>query len=222
MKKLFSIVLILVSIIIPIFLVMSSARILFTPIFLDYEYNLPNFPADEYGFSTVDRLKWGKISLDYLLNAEGIDFLGNQKLDDSTPLYIERELSHMLDVKNLVQAALKVWYGIILLLALIIFIAWRKKLLPEFWRAVSLGGWLTIGLILVILAAVLINFNAFFAGFHSIFFTGDTWLFYESDSLIRLLPEKLWSDAFTFLGIFTLVWAVICVFFGARLAQKDQ
>jgi len=41
------------------------------PFFLDYEYNLPNFPADPFGFTTPDRLYWGQISLNYLVNDQG-------------------------------------------------------------------------------------------------------------------------------------------------------
>ncbi|MRS03040.1 TIGR01906 family membrane protein, partial [bacterium] len=45
---------VLIAIIVPIFLMMASIRILLNPFFLDYEYNLPNFPADEFGFTKAD------------------------------------------------------------------------------------------------------------------------------------------------------------------------
>lgn len=91
----------------------------------------------------------------------------------------------------------------------------------QYWKAVSYGGWLTLGLILLVIAGVFINFNQLFASFHAIFFEGDTWLFFTNDTLIRLFPEKLWSDAFIYMGIFTLAEALVCVLVGGRLAQKD-
>jgi len=222
MKKLFSVLGVLVTILIPFLLIMTSARIIMNPFFLDYEYNLSNFPPDEFGFTTQDRLHWGKISLNYLFNREGIEFLQNLKFDDGTALYNERELSHMLDVKVLVQAALKVWYAIIAFLFLVWVFAQIIHAKKKFWRAVSFGGWLTIFFILLALAAILIDFDALFRDFHAIFFTADTWLFYINDTLIRLFPEKLWSDAFTFVGVFTLVGAVLCGILGQRISQRSN
>lgn len=222
MKKTANFLFILLSIILPLFLLMCSVRILLNPFYLDYEYNLAAFPPDEFGFSTADRLNYGKSSLEYLTNNQGIEFLANLKFPNGDPLYNERELSHMLDVKILVKAGLKVWYVLIAFILLLALLAWRKKWLPRFWKAVSAGGWATLGLILLIIAATFINFDKLFADFHAIFFTGDTWLFYTSDSLIRLFPEKLWSDAFLFVGIFTLIWAVLCIVFGSKWSHSKQ
>ncbi len=220
MKKVYSALAVLVTIIIPFFLIMTSIRILLNPFFLDYEYNLPNFPPDEFGFSTQDRLYWGKISLDYLTNREGIEFLGDLQFQDGTPFYNERELSHMLDVKNLIQKALVVWYCAIgVLLGLYIW-SRVKKWSDVFWRGVSRGGLLTVGIIVAVLIGVVLNFEALFTQFHHLFFTGDTWLFYTNDSLIRLFPEKLWSDAFVFMGVFTLTGAVILLMPGMKFLKK--
>jgi integral membrane protein (TIGR01906 family) len=201
---------------------MGAIRILLNPFFLDYEYNLPNFPVDEFGFNTADRLYWGNISLNYLVNDQGIDFLGNLKFADGTSFYNERELSHMLDVKNLIQASLKYWYATIVALLLLWFWSWRKKWSDIYWRGVARGGILTVAIIIAVLVEVALNFDALFRGFHAIFFTGGTWLFYINDSLIRLFPEKLWSDAFLFMGIFTLTGAIVLGFFGLRFSQRKQ
>jgi len=220
MKKFQSVLMVIVTIIIPFILIMTSIRVLLNPFFLDYEYNSANFPADEFGFTTQDRLNWGKTSLIYLVNDQGIDFLGDLKFADGSAIYNERELSHMLDVKNLIQAALLGWYIAIGALVVLWFWSWRAKWSDKFWRAISRGGILTIGVIAAILLGVVINFDALFRGFHAIFFTGDTWLFYTNDTLIRLFPEKLWSDAFLFMGIFTLTGAILLGFLGHRLVQK--
>ncbi len=213
---------ILIAIIVPLFLMMTSIRILLNPFFLDYEYNLPNFPADEFGFTKADRLHWGKLSLVYLTNSAGPEFLADLKFEDGQPIYNERELSHMLDVKNLVQLMIKILLPMAAFLVLAWIFAWRQGWKSEFWKSVSLGGWLTLGMIGLILIGTVINFDALFTGFHHLFFTGSTWLFYTDDTLIRLFPEKLWSDAFTFMGVFTLAAGVICTFVGARLAHKSK
>lgn len=213
---------VLISIIVPLLLMMTSIRILLNPFFLDYEYNLPNFPADEFGFSKADRLHWGKLSLDYLTNSTGPEFLADLKFEDGDPIYNERELSHMLDVKNLVQLMIKIMLPMAGFLVLAWVFAWRLGWIPQFWKSISQGGWLTLGLIGLVLIGTVINFDAIFTTFHRLFFTGNTWLFYFDDTLIRLFPEKLWSDAFTFMGVFTLAGGVICTFLGARLAHKNK
>lgn len=210
----------LVTLIIPLLLVLTSIRILINPVLLDFEYGLKNFPPDEYGFSTEDRLNWGKKSLNYLLNSEGIEYLANLRFEDGESIYNERELSHMKDVKDLVQLMIKIWLGGIALFVILMILAWRTHWLDTFFKAVSNGGWLTPGLIGLILAGVIIDFDELFTQFHHLFFTGDTWLFYSDDTLIRLYPIKLWSDAFIFMGVFTIVSALIAAIGGARLARK--
>ncbi|MHC1741287.1 MAG: TIGR01906 family membrane protein [Anaerolineaceae bacterium] len=219
MKKAYSILSILVTILVPFLLMMGAIRILINPFFLDYEYHQVNFPVDPFGFSTSDRLYWGKISLNYLVNDQGIEYLGDLKFQDGSSFYNERELSHMLDVKKLIQISLKVWIVAILVFISLWLWSWRKKWAQIFWLGVARGGFLTIGIIVAVLVGVAINFDALFRGFHALFFTGSTWLFYTSDSLIRLFPEKLWSDAFLFMGIFTLTSAIVLAFLGLRLSR---
>ena len=126
----------LVALMIPIALIGLGLRVLLSPVFLQIEYNMPYFPPDDFGFTKEDRLKWAPLALDYLVNHEGISFLGDLTFDDGTPLYNERELSHMDDVKLVTQGALRVWYIITLALLLV---ARRLGMVPA-------GGGQTIGL----------------------------------------------------------------------------
>ena len=209
MKTFKKILQVLVTISTPFIFLMFAVRVMLTPLFLQVEYNLPGFPADPYGFTREQRLYFSKISVDYLLNNEGIEFLQNQKIDEGTPLYNARELSHMLDVKILVKNMLAAWSGLLLIWLLLLVLAWRGKWLLDFLLAVSNGGWLTLGLILFLLTAVLVDFDGLFTAFHHLFFEGDTWLFYYSDSLIRLFPMRFWRDAFILTGGVTILLALI-------------
>lgn len=209
-----------ISIILPFFLLMTAIRLVFQPVFLQIEYHAPGFPTDPYGFTIEDRLKWGGISLDYLFNNAGISFLADQRLPDGAPLYNERELGHMLDVKNLIQIMLKVWLGMFIALALALIWAWRGNWVPEFGRAYARGGWLTLGIIGAILIAILVSFDWLFTAFHRIFFQGDSWLFLYSDSLIRLFPLRLWQDGFIAMGAVTALLAILFIFGGNFLARK--
>ncbi len=200
-----------VAILIPLALIGLGLRILLTPLFLKIEYNMPYFPADSYGFTKEDRLKWAPYALNYLVNSADISYLGNLKFDDGTPLYNERELSHMSDVKRVTQGALRVWYVVLALLIGLGIWAGARNEGQAFHQGLMRGGWLMVGLAVVIgltvVIGIVINPNVFwnfFAGFHHLFFKGDSWLFLFSDTLIRLFPLRFWEDAFLFAAIIAL------------------
>ena len=58
-------------------------------------------------------------------------------------------------------------------------------------------------LLVGLIAYVLLNFDSFFLTFHRLFFEGDTFMFRYDDTLIRLYPEQLWSDAAILIGVLT-------------------
>lgn len=194
----------LVAVLVPVLLILTSVRLLMTPVFVQLEYRTPNFPPDPYGFTQQDRLNWSLIALDYLHNDEGISFLGDLRFEDGTPVYNERELGHMVDVKNVLQIALIVWYISIIGLLLLGLWAWWGKWWQVYKAGLSRGGWLTIIFVALTLVAVLIGFSVFFVFFHQIFFESGTWVFRFSDTLIRLFPERFWRDAFLAIGLLSL------------------
>jgi integral membrane protein (TIGR01906 family) len=204
MKTLSSILSWLLTLLTPFALIFLGLRLLLSPLFLQIEYRMPGFPEDSYGFTLADRLHWSPIAVRYLLNDADISFLSDLTFPDGSPLFNERELSHMLDVKNVVQPALKIGYGVwFVILGLGIWAQWGRWL-PVYLRGLKRGGWLTIALVAVIGIFAATSFWTFFTDFHSLFFEGDSWLFYYSDTLIRLFPMRFWQDAFLVVGVIAL------------------
>jgi integral membrane protein (TIGR01906 family) len=201
-----------VAIVTLVALVLTGVRILLVHAFLPFEYSMPGFPPDPYGFSKTDRLYWSGIAMDYLLNSEGIDFLGNLRFQDGSAVYNDRELSHMVDVKIALQNALKVWMGSLVVLVCLGVWAWRGRWTDEFRRGLRLGGWLSVFFVAGVIVVVLISFGAFFVGFHEVFFQPGTWMFYWSDTLIRLFPERFWRDIFIYIGVITAGLGLLVVF----------
>jgi integral membrane protein (TIGR01906 family) len=220
MKNTTRVISIFITLFVPFLLIMTAIRLLINPLFLQIEYNRPNFPPDPYGFTTEDRLKWGEISMHYLVNNEPDEYLATLKFEDGSPLYNEREVSHMLDVRILVKSALNVWYVLMGVTLIIGLLAWKFGQIKEFWRAIACGGWLTLGVIILVIISTFTDFSALFTAFHGLFFEGDTWLFYASDTLIRLYPLEFWSDAFIYMGVFTVLGALVCIFVLGRLPSK--
>ena len=208
----------LVSLLTPLALIGLALRILLTPLYFTVEYNMPYFPPDDYGFTKADRLQWAKPSVEYLVNNADISYLGDLKFSDGTSIYNERELSHMHDVKGVVKGALNVWYVSLAVLLLLAFFAWRGEWMNFFLDGLRRGGQWMIGLAVVLGfisgAGILLNpdiFWSFFEWFHSLFFSGSSWLFEYSDTLIRLFPIRFWQDA-------VIAIAVIALGGGAGLA----
>lgn len=189
-----------VSILTPLTILMLSIRLLITPLFAQIEYRMPGFPDDPFGFSLKDRLTWSDPSIRYLVNSESITFLEELRFEDGEPIFNERELSHMQDVKKVVTGMRFALLGATLMLVVITVLAikggWQQSLLTAYVR----GAWLLIGLIIAILIFVSLNFENLFTWFHQIFFESGTWRFYTSDTLIRLFPMRFWRDAFIFVG----------------------
>ena len=201
----------LTSLLVPLALIGTALRILLTPFFFNIEYRMPYFPADDFGFTQQDRLKWAPYAVEYLVNSADISYLGDLKFEDGNSLYNDRELSHMADVKNVVRGALNIWFISLAILVLLAMLAWRGDWIHEYINGLRRGGMWMIGfaVALGLIAGVGIAANPnvfwqFFTFFHTLFFEGDSWLFYYSDTLIRLFPIRFWQDAFLAAAILAL------------------
>ncbi len=192
-----------VTLLVPIALIGLAVRLVLVPVFLQVEYRMPYFPPDDYGFTTQQRIHWATYAWNYLVNSADASYLGDLKFEDGKLLFNEREVSHMQDVKGVIQGTLATWYASLGLLALLGLWTWRAHLLASYRQGLRRGGWLTIGLGMLIGSIVVIGiamnpdvFWNFFAWFHSLFFKGNTWIFAYSDTLIRLFPIRFWQDTF--------------------------
>lgn len=201
----------LISVLTPFVILMISVRILITPLFAKIEYKLPGFLEDPYGFTMQDRLRWSEPSIRYLVNNEDIDYLEVLAFNDGEPIFNDRELSHMVDVKGVVtgmRVALAIFF---IFLVICVWVLLKKGRRDFIISAFYMGGWGLIGLIAAILLLVAISFNQLFTWFHQIFFSDGTWQFYTSDTLIRLFPMRFWRDAFIFVGVLSLIIAGVVI-----------
>ena len=205
-KKVFSA---LVTLSIPIIISVLSILVLLSPIFTNLEYRRPGFPDDSYGFTTAERLDFGNQTRRYLISDNSLEDLQQLVFENGDPIYIERELSHLEDVKIVLQGVLKVFYGAAAVYVLGGLIARSRDWQTIYLKAIFLGGKITAGILVMILFLTLISFQALFTNFHLLFFEGDSWLFFYSDTLIRLFPVQFWQDIFLVFGILTLAGGIL-------------
>ena len=207
---------ILIVILVPLLIITSGMRIALSPIFFNLEYRLPNFPPDSFGFTLSDRLQWADVSIDFISGRVDENTFRTASFPDGTQLFNEREIAHMIDVRNLTVIMLWVWRILMVIFLLSYFYTKREGISHLFLTALGFGAKITIGIILAILLFLAINFNQLFTAFHRIFFEGDTWLFYISDTLIRLFPLKFWQDLFIFIGGFSLAASICLLLLSAK------
>lgn len=187
---------ILVTLLVPVALVLIGVRLVMTETYLVLEYNKPDFPPDFYGFTLADRLHYAPYAVQYLLGNAGIEYLGDLKMPNGGPFYNERELSHMVDVKMVTQAALGVLGLTLVVLALIgVVLVRTAEGRRAFRQGMFGGGLLMLAILAALLVFIVVNWDSFFTGFHELFFASGTWVFEYSDSLIRLFPVRFWQDA---------------------------
>lgn len=226
------------TIAVPILLVLGSVRLVMSPLFLQIEYHRTDFPEDRYGFSREDRLEYAPYAIDYILNGEDIDYLGNLRLprnqcqigaENATStgclMYSRGELNHMRDVQTVTQIA----YLVAIIVAGNVFLwavwLWRNPVQRMYiWRGVQQGSIVTLSLIAAIVVVAIIAWDTFFTLFHTLFFESGTWRFAYSDTLIRLFPEQFWFDAAIVVGTLTSIGAIILFMLskqGIRLLMQN-
>jgi len=196
-----------IGVLVPVVLILTNVRLLLTPLFVSVEYSTPGFPDDPYGFTQEERVRLAELARAYLFNDAGPEFLGDLRDANGIALYNPRELSHMVDVRVLVQGAVKVWMGLLVLLAGVGVVAWRFASTGTVRRGFNLGARITLFLMAALVGLLLLSFSVLFTGFHQVFFQSGTWVFYTSDTLIRLFPMRFWRDVFALLMVLTLVEA---------------
>jgi integral membrane protein (TIGR01906 family) len=187
----------------PPFLVLTAVHLFLNPSWISFEYGRPDFPKAEL-FTDQARLVNATESLLYCTgDRTRAQFVG-------LGVYNDREIKHMTDVRILIERE-RVFYGVdVALLAIsLVALGWWKENRRLAARGLFRGGALTIVLFFGIALFAATGFNSFFTLFHRVFFEGDTWLFYETDSLIQFYPLPFWID--TVFGIVgsSIVGAII-------------
>ncbi|NLX09734.1 MAG: TIGR01906 family membrane protein [Chloroflexi bacterium] len=209
--RLIAVLRLLITVGLPVFLVLSGVRLVMSETFLQIEYNRPGFPADRYGFTREDRLRYAPYAIEYLRSDAGISYLGDLELDGE-PMYTPKELRHMEDVKAVTRLALAVHTALsILLLLSVIALAWQPATRHALRQGLFEGGLFTLLLIVTLVIVVVASWDFFFTGFHRLFFEGDSWQFSTRSTLIRLFPERFWFDAALAIGLFTVVGVLAAI-----------
>ena len=70
------------------------------------------------------------------------------------------------------------------------------------------GSLATLAIAALAVPVILLGCDGFFTRFHEVFFSGDSWRFSSSDTLIRIYPEQFWVDVSRITAVFAVAQAI--------------
>ena len=134
------------------------------------------------------------------------------------PLFNQRELLHMRDVRELFRAAFmvqQVAIGLVTLYLVVTVVRYRRAAIDRLAREAVLAGG-GIGVVLALTAvAMLFAFHWLFTQFHLLSFANDFWMLDpRTDRLVQMFPDGFWFDVALGVGILTFVEATLVALFG--------
>jgi len=205
--------------------IISILMVLLLPLILyGFNSNSVAFDGDLYKkeflkYNVYDNLKDYDIEL---INNDVLDYLLNEK--SSNPIendfFNEREKTHLLDVKNLIQKVLAIYYYsmiLFLLLFVVLILLLNFNFMAIFKKTLLI---LFIGSILTLLDAAAffllsnLNFDFTFDLFHKTFFNPGTFTFNpEFENIVVLYPEILFFDFLIKIIFKTILSSTIILFF---------
>ncbi|MFH1210729.1 MAG: TIGR01906 family membrane protein [archaeon] len=130
----------------------------------------------------------------------------------------EKEKQHLQDVRRIIKILMTTLYIAILAATIILSITFiqNKK---QLGIALIAGGLLTI-LVLILLAALLMNFQTSFIKFHELAFTNNLWILDpETDKLIVLFPESFFYQITKDIVTRSLITAMLTIAAGLALTR---
>ncbi len=189
---------------VPLALLLTNLYLVASPVYIRYEYSKAGFPASSL-YGKDERLALAEATLQYMRSDAGGEYLTRLQ-SQGRPIYNAREVSHLIDAKRVMRAT----FALQALCTVLSFLAFFAKgrtssRRAESLTAISRGCLAFLAFLTGIGLLAYANFNLFFTMFHRLFFTGDSWLFPRTDSLIELFPVTFWMDATFILAGLTLI-----------------
>jgi integral membrane protein (TIGR01906 family) len=176
------------------------------------------------GISNVQLGEVAKQMVEYFGGKSSTPQLMVTKHGEQSPLYNEKELVHLEDVRYIVQIFTILQVASILLFLVLAVCIYFSSGLPRILTGIQIGSVVTAVLTGILIIWALIDFNSLFLLFHYISFTNDLWILDPSkDYLIMMFPEGFFNDAAmlivsTIIGEAAIIW--LAAFFIKRASVR--
>lgn len=151
------------------------------------------------------------------LRKGGVGRLRDERLADGSPAFTRKELAHMEDVR--VRVAILHVYMLLATAVLVVLAIIRRE---AFFRGLRYGAWATLGIAGSALVAMAVSFPTVLLGFHKLFFRGESWHFFDTDTIIRVYPERFWSWTGVLLGLIVLVEVIVALVLAKAIERRTR
>ena len=208
----------------PLLFTGTAVRFLFTwpPL---YEYALTRYQiADRTGIAPDDLQRASQALIAYFSNDDPTVNLMVTQRGVVRPLFSEREVLHLVDVKALVRLFVRLQELALVALVLLAGLAlWRARgaALPAIGAVLGWGSALTLALLAGLVVLALVDFDQLFLQFHLLSFReNDFWLLDpRQHNLIALFPPPFWFDATLLLALVIGLQALIVAVVGWQVRR---
>ena len=191
-------------------LVVNAFRVLATGTFVRHELGRDGFPPDRYGLTAPQRRALALTGLRSIEpGSEGIVLLERSTLPDGSPAFGRRELAHMRDVRTLFGHALRLQLIAVAVIAVLALAFARTRMRTVVPVGLIAGAFGTLTIAVLAVPVILLGFDGFFTRFHEVFFSGDSWRFSDTDTLIRIYPERFWQDVSQLAAAIAVLQAIL-------------
>lgn len=120
-----------------------------------------------------------------------LDYVKGVNNNINSTFFNSKEIHHFKDVRDLfffIKLILIIYIILVILILAYLFYNREKELIISSIRFASVFGF---SLVFILLILISINFTSFFIFLHKILFSNNLWImYYETDLIIRLLPES--------------------------------
>jgi integral membrane protein (TIGR01906 family) len=214
---------------VPLFLVLTNVRIaaMWTPVY-DYAFTEYDGPA-RTGIARPELDRAAQEIIAYFQSTED-DLLLDIRVEEDgrqVPLFNQREVLHMSDVRDLFQVVFGVQevafaYIVVYIAAVVLWS--RERSMRRLARQGIAAGLLAFGALAIGAVGVLVNFDSLFTQFHLLSFANDFWkLSPDRDHLVQMFPQGFWFDVSLAVGVITLLEGALIASIGAGyLAWLDR
>ena len=193
---------------VPVFLVLTFVRIAAVEPRV-HEYGFSRYDAVEA--TGIDRAQLDRAAREiirYFRDDEEVLDIRVTVDGAEEPLFNEREVLHMRDVKELMQFTFRVHeiaFAYLVSYVAAVFLWSRERPLRQLAQQALVAGLGTVGLLGVAALSVLIGFDALFRQFHVLSFANDFWqLSLSRDHLVQMYQQGFWFDVTLAVGVLSV------------------
>ncbi len=196
--------------------------ILLTPILLLLNFRLLVFNQNFY------KMEFAKLGVyESFASSEVVNFEARQLINFyccdgelSSTFYSQREILHLIDVKNLIKLVNLYLYVLIWAALTCLIYVIHKKEFKFSAHNLNIASLITIVSIITLWLFSKLNFDSIFVNFHQLTFSNNYWLLPKEANLIKLFPPQFFVDFANQVALQTITMAAIILIISHLLTKR--